>query len=334
MRTSSFPERPDGPLRVVIDTDAANEIDDQFAIVWALLANDRLDVVAVNAAPYAHGPYLAALRSAVAERPDRTPATTWEEFAVALSDADIASAMRPDAVAEGMERSFDEIRRVLDIVEAPARTPHHRGSTRFMNSADDPVESDAAANLIEFAHASDEPLYVAVLGAPTNVAAALVLDPTIASKLVIVFVAGYPTASSHVDDSFNLIQDRVATNRLFAPDTNLVYIPGYHVAETLSVSLAELQQHAGGHGPVGELLVDLYEHNPLAADPMIAGHSWVMWDLAPIAWLIDPSWVRTNRTASANIGADHRWQSAPGEITEAFRIDRRAIYIDIFARLG
>ena len=37
-------------LRVVIDTDAANEIDDQFALAWALLSPERLDVLAVYAA--------------------------------------------------------------------------------------------------------------------------------------------------------------------------------------------------------------------------------------------------------------------------------------------
>ena len=31
--------------RIVIDTDAANEIDDQFALAWALLSPDRKSVV-------------------------------------------------------------------------------------------------------------------------------------------------------------------------------------------------------------------------------------------------------------------------------------------------
>ena len=31
-------EHPNGIARVIIDTDAANEIDDQFALTWALLS--------------------------------------------------------------------------------------------------------------------------------------------------------------------------------------------------------------------------------------------------------------------------------------------------------
>ena len=51
------------------------------------------------------------------------------------------------------------------------------------------------------------------------------------------------------------------------------------------------------------------------------GHSWVMWDLAPIAWLIDSTWVPTHRTAGATLDPGHRWRSAEGSLTEAFRVD-------------
>jgi len=317
--------------RVVIDTDAANEIDDQFAIVWALLASEHLDVVAIHAAPYAHGPYLAALRRAIAERGDG-PRTGFEELANGLTEEQLQRSLEHEPVAAGMERSFDEIVRIVDAVAPSDRPTLRRGATRLMTDVREPVGSEAVDNLIALAHGSDDPLYVAVLGAPTNVASALVTDPTIADKIVIVFVAGYPTASPHVDDSFNLVQDLVATNRIFAPDTRLVYIPGHQVAVTLSVSLPELRAHA--HGPIGELLIDLYLSNPLAAAPTTPGHSWVMWDLAPIAWLIDPTWIATFETAGAQLTTAHRWNPGAGRITEAYRVDRRAVYIDLFDRLA
>jgi purine nucleosidase len=43
---------PPDKVRVLIDTDAANEVDDQFAITWALLSLDRLDVEAIVAEPF------------------------------------------------------------------------------------------------------------------------------------------------------------------------------------------------------------------------------------------------------------------------------------------
>lgn len=332
--TSSIHRRsdPTRPRRVVIDTDAANEIDDQFALAWALLAPDRLRIEAISAAPFAHGPYLSALLEAQSQRGDG-PATAFERLATEVG-ADAAHNLTETAPpALGMERSHAEIIRVLDAAPIADRPAVHRGSECFMTTPDDAVDSAAARALIDLVHASDAQLYVAVLGAPTNVASALLIDPSIAAKMTVVFVAGYPSASPHVDDSFNLLQDRQASNRLLADDVDLIYIPGYQASDTLSVSLPDLERHVAPCGPLGALLHQLYIDNPLAAAPLTPGHSWVMWDLAPIAWLIDPTWVPTFETVGATIGPDHRWQSRRGTLSEAFRVDRRSIYIDFYERL-
>ena len=39
-------------LNMVLDTDTYNEIDDQFAVTYSLLAQDRLNVEAIYAAPF------------------------------------------------------------------------------------------------------------------------------------------------------------------------------------------------------------------------------------------------------------------------------------------
>ena len=46
------PAHIDKPLDVVIDTDTFNEVDDQFAVTYALLSPDRLNVRACYAAPF------------------------------------------------------------------------------------------------------------------------------------------------------------------------------------------------------------------------------------------------------------------------------------------
>ena len=43
---------PDGKVRMVIDTDTYNEIDDQFAVVHALLSPEQLTVEGIYAAPF------------------------------------------------------------------------------------------------------------------------------------------------------------------------------------------------------------------------------------------------------------------------------------------
>ncbi len=59
---------PKAPRRVVIDTDTANEIDDQFAIGWALRAPEQIKIEAVHAAPFSHGRYFSALAAAATAR--------------------------------------------------------------------------------------------------------------------------------------------------------------------------------------------------------------------------------------------------------------------------
>ena len=43
---------PAGPVDAVIDTDTFNEVDDQFAISYALRSQDRIRVQALYAAPF------------------------------------------------------------------------------------------------------------------------------------------------------------------------------------------------------------------------------------------------------------------------------------------
>ena len=45
---------PTGKIHLIIDTDAKNEVDDQFAVSWALRSPERFEVDAVYAAPYSH----------------------------------------------------------------------------------------------------------------------------------------------------------------------------------------------------------------------------------------------------------------------------------------
>ncbi len=62
-----LPERlaaPKGKVRLLIDTDAANEIDDQYAIAWALLTPERMTVEAVTAEPFSFAHHIPGLKAA------------------------------------------------------------------------------------------------------------------------------------------------------------------------------------------------------------------------------------------------------------------------------
>ena len=50
---------PTGRVTIVLDTDTKNEIDDQFAVIYALLS-ERIDCRAIYAAPFANRHYATA----------------------------------------------------------------------------------------------------------------------------------------------------------------------------------------------------------------------------------------------------------------------------------
>ena len=322
--------------RVVIDTDTANEIDDQFALAWALRASDRIQLEGVHAAPFSHGRYFEALRHASAERGG--PHSDFDHIATGMAPKALKALIERTPPGLGTEKSLEEIRRVFEAANVPREDLIRAGAMSFMPDAQTPVASEAVDHLIELAHSasSEEPIHVATIGAPTNVASALLTDPRIAPKLRVLFLAGYPSGAGIDDDSFNLVQDRHASNVLLESDVPLIYIPGYQVAELLQLSLPAAKEWLSGRGPLAEFLLDTFRNNPINPQVESVGRSWVLWDIIAIAWLLDPSWVPTRPVPRARVGSDHRWQPidrAGATMLEAYHAKRNLIFEDFFARV-
>ena len=188
---------PVGPVRMVLDTDTYNEIDDQYALAYALLCPERLTVEAVYAAPFHND------KSAGPE--------------------------------EGMQLSYEEIGRVLERVGGSERPKVMKGATRWLSKAGGPVPSEAVDDLIARATSEDAPLYVVAIGAPTNVASALLAAPEIARRIVVIWLGGnphsWPTARH-----FNLEQDPDASRVLFDSGVPLVHVTLLPDRETRTVS--------------------------------------------------------------------------------------------------
>ncbi|RVV99429.1 hypothetical protein EKE94_01715 [Mesobaculum littorinae] len=320
-------------LRVVIDTDCANEIDDQFALAWALFAPERLKVEATVAAPFSFRHHLAPLRAGA------TPFhRAWADRLARAGrsiDALDRDLVHPDA---GMRLSLDEIRRIHALCRR--EVPAHAGATRYMETPDDIVWSEGAEAIVDLAKSGAAPLYVACMGCVTNIAAALLRAPEIAERIVVLWTAGYPTRQPHPQHSaLNLVQDPHATRRLFDCGVPLVYLPGYHVGVQLRLSHPEVAQNVKGRGALGDYLWQLYDRNPLHdmfATEEPRRRSWVIWDMIDIAWLLNPDWVPTFETPAPVLTSDLRWEARPGRhmIREAHDLQRDEIFLDFYARLG
>jgi purine nucleosidase len=280
------------PARVVIDTDTRNEIDDQFAIVQALLAPEALTVEAMYAAPFENA--------------------------------------RSSGPADGMERSFDEIERILKLLP-DQRVDVLHGSRSWMTATGGPVPSDAAEDLIERARGGSEPLYVVAIGAPTNVASALAKDPSISERIVLVWLGGHALDWPDTKE-FNLRQDPVASRTVLDCGVPLVRVPCWGVADQLVTTAAEIDRYVRPAGPLGEFLASLYDEY-VADEP---GRSKVIWDMAATGWVMAPGWMTTTYVPSPILTTELTWSRDPGRhlILDVTSIDRDAVFGDLFARLA
>lgn len=209
------------PVPVVLDTDAKNEIDDQFAIAYTLLS-PALHCEAIYAAPFAKREY-------------------------------------PSAAA-GMEASYVEIQNVLSKMPGIEPPPVWRGSTAFLTETGRPCESAAALDLIERAaacRARGARLYVVAIGALTNVASALLLRPEIARDITVLWLGGQPEYWPHTDE-FNLSGDVAASQVVLDIGVPLVRFPCKNVAEHVRSVPAEIRKYVEPCGELGAYLARIF----------------------------------------------------------------------------
>ncbi len=320
-------------MQLVIDTDCANEIDDQFALAWALLTPECLSVKATIAAPFSFRHHLPRLRAA-----DDPGYIAWARRLAAQgrSVADLDRELV--GPAEGMQLSLAEIRRIHDLCRGDR--PTLAGAERYMKGRGDAVFSEGAEALIELASSGEPPLYVAAMGCLTNVAAALLRAPEIARRITVVWTAGFPTRQPHGQfAALNLMQDPHAVRHVFDCGVPLVYLPGYHVGAQLRLSKPEMRRFVKGQGPLGDYLWSLFDRNPLhrmyALDDLERRTS-VIWDMIDIAWLIDPDWVPTFATPAPILTEGLCWEAREGRhmIREAYDIRRDDIFRHFFDKLA
>lgn len=286
--------------QVVIDTDTYNEIDDQYAVAYALLSPEHMQVEALYAAPF-------------------------------LND-------RSKSAGDGMEQSYQEIQRILKLMGRRHEGFAFRGSDSFFAAAGKPVESAAARDLVAKAiKPRSKPLYVLTVGAPTNVSSALLMEPAIKDKIVVVWLGGttheWPSARE-----FNLQQDIHASRILFDSGVPLVQIPTKNVSEHLRTTLPELERYMKGQSTLGDYFYEQfvnYHKHATAKRPPDFPWSKVIWDISTVAWMIDPRWVPSKLVASPVLNDDFTWGSRPGRhpVRVATNALRDEVFFDLFAKL-
>lgn len=286
---------PGGKLNMVLDTDTYNEVDDQFALCYSLLSRERLNVQAVYAAPF-------------------------------FND-------HSSGPEDGMEKSYDEIVRLLGTMNLQSQGFVFKGSRSYLPGEDTPVISPAAEDLVKkgMAMPEGELLYVTAIGAITNVASALLMEPRLVEKICVIWLGGHPLTWPTARE-FNLMQDVKAARVILNSGVPFILVPCMGVASHLTASIPELEAFLGGKNEMCDALVKLFSE--YTDDPF--GWAKEIWDVSTIGLLVNPDWAPMTVEPSPLLSDDCRWSrdASRHPIGVVQWLNRNAIFRDMYKKLA
>ena len=240
------------PTRLIIDADTANEIDDFYAIVRALLAPE-LRVEGLCSATFDRNPPLNNIRAS---------------------------------------QQFNE--EILSHLGLSESIPAPMGAARRMPDKSTPVDSPAARHIIQRAHAGspDDKLWVIATGPCTNLASALLIDPTIRDKVVFAFIDGDYSDGRWGPGLCNWVNDIHAVQAIFESNVEYFHMPAPSVSGMLKMRKTDAEGHLAGRGGIHDYLLRRWE----TVAPQ--GQLWTMWDIALVEAILRPD-LATAQTVGA-----------------------------------
>lgn len=292
-------KKPSGPVDVVLDTDTYNEIDDQYAIAYLLASQERVHLKAILAAPFQN-------HHAADTR-------------------------------EGMERSYDEILHVLELTGRSGLSHLvFRGAERFLPDEKTPVPSPGARELIRLAmeHTAERPLYVVCIAAPTNLASAILMEPEIVDRIVVVWSGGVGLGWPDCQ-CFNGGQSVAASRVLLESGVPLVLTPGRAMADRLLTTGPELEYWLRGKNRFCDYIID---RTIQEAKQCYGGKVWSrpLIDVVPAAWVMGGDFMLDRFENRPTIEYDYYYSFDPRRpmMRYVYYIKRDQLINDLFDKLA
>ncbi len=297
---------PMGRIDAVLDTDTYNEIDDQFALAYMVRSEEKINLKAIYAAPFFNGHSTSPL--------------------------------------DGMEKSYNEIFNILGLMgENDLKKVVYKGSRGYLADEKTAQDSPAARHLAALAmeYSEENPLYVVAIGAITNIASALIINPEIASRIVIVWLGGHSFEWPDTKE-FNMFQDVAAARVIFGCGAPVVQLPCNGVVSAFTISGDDMRGKLYGKN---ELCNYLTVHSEDEVKSYVRpGTAWsrVIWDVTAVAWLTGAMENGTNRFM--------RYKHVPSPVCEydftyshddsrmpiayVYHINRDALFNDLIEKLS
>ena len=292
------------PQRVIFDTDANNELDDQHAIAYLLFNQDIFDVVGITTNRTYNGGNIEN-HTAEAVRMVKL-CNSWGQF----------------PVLSGADGTYNEIKPQLD-------------ETNF--------DGHEAVNfIIKKAHETAKgKLLLLPVGKITNIALALEKDPSIIPKVKVYWMG---TQIPYSNPEYNQGNDIAAAQAVIATDVELWLFPADGATGDVGASKKDIYKNMPAKGPYvdppvqgrdggyyhyfGDYSVHLFES---------VNDDWrSLYDMAAVATVKNPEWAKSYTVTGAHLNDDGAWfyQADIREITYFREYDLDAVMNDFWESMN
>lgn len=293
-------KRPKGRIDMVLDSDMFNEIDDQFALAYILQYPEKLNLLEIYAAPFYNH--------------------------------------HSDSPAHGMELSYGETYNVLTLLDRREQFEGkvYKGSTSFLVNEQTYLESDAATRMIELSknYSEENPLYIVGIAACTNIASAILIDPSIVNRIFVVWLGGLGF-DWHDNYSFNAGQDVAAARILLGSGVPLVLLPGKGVLDRFTTTGPELEYWLKGKNAFCDYMIEKTREEAMLCN---GEKCWSrsIWDVGAAAWLLGNNFMLDRIINSPVMEYDHLYSHDHRRlfIRYVYSINRDKLMGDLFERIS
>ena len=288
--------RPASPLAVVLATDCGVEMDDQWALAHLLLSREL------------------ALRAVI----------TTHASSIGFSSATSA------------KKAAEVIARVPPAAGSPP-PPVVTGSDSPLREATAPRESPGVDTLLELSrsHSASRRLVILATGAATDIASAILKDPSIVDRVSVVAMGfdDWPRGG----DGFNVKNDPLAWRILLNSDVPVVVGSGAVTRRGLRLTRAEAAALMRPHGAVGEYLYSLFDDwlrkQATIVALYVAPETWVVWDEVVVAYAL--GMARGNEVPRPQLQADLSFShpETSRRMTWLTEIDTDRVWLDLTKKM-
>ncbi len=297
--------------KIIFDTDANNELDDQFAIAYLLFNGDVFDVkgITVNAT-----------------KNDKNIQGHYDEAERIMQICNLKGAV---PLLKGAEANFQQITADFD----PSNYDGQAGVEFILNET------------------KKDSITVVAVGKLTNIALALKKDPSFAKRTKIVWLgSNYPEPGEYNQDNDTIAMNYVLNSNIPFEMVTVRYGQSSGT-DAVAVTKSEINQKLPGLGPkaiepitgrhggtfstFGDYGIDLFDHIFEHIGTSNVTPSRPLFDMVALAILKNPHWAETTRIPCP-ILIDNKWVERPHN-TRKIRIwenfEKRPILADFYETL-